>query len=158
MIIRPATLQDVEAVSDLWLKLIKYHQDLSDLMPQMAADGKERYAARIRWSVEDDYIQTYVAQEDDVLIGYVYGTIIDLLPEMFISEKAGVIGDIYVDRAYRGKGVGKSLMGAMKDWFRSRDVQYYEWYVAAMNEQGLHFWRDTMGGKTMMVRMRALVD
>jgi GNAT superfamily N-acetyltransferase len=127
-------------------------------MPIPAPEGPQRYASRIRWSVDDNHVQTYVAEEDGHLIGYVYGTVVDLLPEMFIDERAGIVGDIYVSATHRGKGVGTALMEVMKDWFKLREVSHYEWYVAAMNETGMRFWEKTMGGEAVMVRMRASVE
>lgn len=158
MIIRDVKREDADRVGQLWLELVNYHRQLSDLMPIPATEGAQRYASRIRWSVDDSHVQTYVAEENGQVIGYVYGTVVDLLPEMFIDERAGIVGDIYVSAAHRGKGVGTALMQAMKDWFKLREVSHYEWYVAAMNETGIRFWEKTMGGTAVMVRMRASVE
>ncbi|GAB5490263.1 MAG: hypothetical protein Phog2KO_04780 [Phototrophicaceae bacterium] len=158
MIIRPVKTEDVDAVGKLWFELVTYHQDLSDMMPIPAEDGAERYSARIRWSVDDNHVQTFVAEDEGEIVGYVYGTVVDLLPEMFKDERAGIVGDIYVTGKKRGTGVGTALMETMKNWFKLRGVTHYEWYVAAMNEQGIRFWEKTMGGKPVMVRMRADID
>ena len=158
MIIRAVKREDTEKVGQLWLELVNYHRELSELMPIPAAEGAQRYASRIRWSIDDNHVQTFVAEEDGQLLGYVYGTVVDLLPEMFVDERAGIVGDIYVSAAHRGKGVGTALMQAMKDWFKLRDVSHYEWYVAAMNESGIRFWEKTMGGQAVMVRMRGSVE
>ncbi|MEL6404014.1 MAG: GNAT family N-acetyltransferase [Chloroflexota bacterium] len=158
MIVRPAKREDADAISELWFALVSYHRNLSNLMPIPADDGKARYASRIRWSVDDDHVQTFVAEKDGELIGYVYGTVVDLLPEMFKDEKSGIVGDIFVADAHRSNGVGTALMEVMKDWFRLRGVSHYEWYVAARNEAGIRFWEKTMGGQKVMIRMRADVD
>jgi GNAT superfamily N-acetyltransferase len=158
MIIRAVKREDADRVGQLWLELVTYHRQLSELMPIPAPEGSQRYASRIRWSVDDSHVQTFVAEDGGQVIGYVYGTVVDLLPEMFIDERAGIVGDIYVSGAYRGKGIGTALMQAMKDWFKLREVSHYEWYVAAMNETGLRFWEKTMGGQAVMVRMRASVE
>jgi GNAT superfamily N-acetyltransferase len=158
MIIRAVKREDADIVGQLWLELVTYHRQLSELMPIPAPEGSQRYASRIRWSVDDSHVQTFVADDNGQVIGYVYGTVVDLLPEMFIDERAGIVGDIYVSSAYRGKGIGTALMQAMKDWFKLREVSHYEWYVAAMNETGLRFWEKTMGGQAVMVRMRASVE
>lgn len=158
MIIRPVKREEVDEIGKLWFELVTYHRDLSDTMPIPAEDGAERYAARIRWSVDDNHVQTFVAEDEGKLIAYVYGTVVDLLPEMFKDERAGIIGDIYVSAEKRGTGVGTALVQAMKDWFKLRGVSHYEWHVAAMNEQGIRFWEKTMGGKQVMIRMRADVD
>ena len=158
MIIRAVKREDADRIGQLWLELMDYHRQLSELMPIPAPEGSQRYASRIRWSVDDNHVQTYVAEDAGQLIGYVYGTVVELLPEMFIDERAGIVGDIYVSSSYRSQGVGTALMQAMKDWFQLREVSHYELYVAAMNESGLRFWEKTMGGKAVMVRMRASVE
>jgi len=158
MIVRPVKREEVDEVGKLWFELVTYHRDLSDMMPIPAEDGAERYAARIRWSVDDNHVQTFVAEDEGKMVGYVYGTVVDLLPEMFKDERAGIVGDIYVTAEKRGTGVGTALMEAMKDWFKLRGVTHYEWYVAAMNEQGIRFWEKTMHGTQVMIRMRANVD
>ena len=61
-------------------------------MPIPAEDGAERYAARIRWSVDDNHVQTFVAEDEGKLVGYVFGTVVDLLPETFKDERAGIVG------------------------------------------------------------------
>jgi GNAT superfamily N-acetyltransferase len=158
MIIRAVRREDADKVGELWLELVNYHRQLSDLMPIPAVEGAQRYASRIRWSIDDNHVQAFVAEDDGQLIGYVYGTVVDLLPEMFIDERAGIVGDIYVKADYRGRGVGSALMQAMKDWFKLREVNHYEWYVAAMNEAGIRFWEKTMGGRAVMVRMRGMIS
>ena len=158
MIIRPVKREEVDEVGKLWFELVTFHRDLSDMMPIPAGDGAERYAARIRWSVDDNHVQTFVAEDEGRLVGYVFGTVVDLLPETFKDERAGILGDIYVTADKRGTGVGTALVQAMKDWFKLRGVSHYELHVAAMNEQGIRFWEKTIGSKQVMIRMRADVD
>ena len=158
MIIRPVKREEVDEVGKLWYELVTFHREISDMMPVPAEDGAERYAARIRWSVDDNHVQTFVAEDEGRLVGYVFGTVVDLLPETFKDERAGILGDIYVTADKRGTGVRTALVQAMKDWFKLRGVSHYELHVAAMNEHGIRFWEKTMGAKHVMIRMRADVD
>jgi GNAT superfamily N-acetyltransferase len=158
MIIRPAKKADTHKIAQLWLDFVEYHRQLDAATPHVTKGGDERYAMQIGWSVEDDYAQTFVAENNGEVIGYVYGMVMNLTAEMFIEERAGMVGDIYVIPEYQGQGVGKAMMQAMKDWFKLRGVSYYEWYVSAFNVQGIRFWRDSMGGRPFMTRMRASLD
>lgn len=155
MNIRPAKASDVDAIGELWLQLVNFHRALDEDMPQAAEDGIHRYASRIRYSLNDTLVKTLVAEADGLIVGYVMGMVIDLMPETFVEERAGMVADIYVLEAYRGQGVGLALMQSMKEWFVLRGVSHYEWYVASMNQQGRQFWEKTMGGKPIMIRMRA---
>jgi GNAT superfamily N-acetyltransferase len=158
MIIRPASVSDSDRIGELWLDLVAYHQQLDADMPTATSDGHLRYAQRIRYSLNDSYQRVLIAEENEQIIGYVTGMIIDIVPEMFIAEKAGMIGDIYVQPSERGKGVGKALMDVMIDWFKLRGVTYYELSVATSNHDGMRFWQDTMKSKPIMMRMRARLD
>jgi GNAT superfamily N-acetyltransferase len=158
MMIRPAKAADSERIGELWLELIEFHRQLDPYMPLAAKDGNQRYAQRIRHSLNDTYQRVLVAEEHGELLGYVTGMIMDIVPEMFVAERAGVIGDIYVMAEARGQGIGTALMQVMKDWFKLRGVTYYEWSVATANKSGVRFWETTMQGTPIMVRMRASLD
>jgi GNAT superfamily N-acetyltransferase len=158
MIIRPAKVEDAERIGQLWLELVAYHRQLDDNMPLPARDGHLRYASRIRHALNDSYQRILVAEDDGEVIGYVYGMVIDLVPEMFLTERAGMVGDIYVEQEHRGTGIGKALMHTMQDWFRLRGVRYYELSVASANQPGIRFWQHTMHGQSIMIRMRVSVQ
>lgn len=157
MLIRPAQKHDAPAIGELWLKLATYHRKLDAAMPHPAADGAKQYARRILQQLDDPYMKVFVAVDDtaeDVLVGYVMGLVVDLLPEMFEQERAGFLADIYVEPHVRGQGVGKALVSALRQWFKGRGLGYFEWYVAAANLQAIGFWQ-AMGGREVMLRMRA---
>ncbi|NJL56279.1 GNAT family N-acetyltransferase [bacterium] len=81
------------------------------------------------------------------------GLIVDLVPEMFEQEAAGFLADIYVAEAYRTQGVGRNLVAALADWFRSRGVRHLELYVASHNLAGRSFW-EAVGGQEIMRQVR----
>lgn len=158
MIIRLAKPADCDRIGELWRDLVQYHRDLDDNMPTAANDGHIRYAQRLRYGLNDTYQRILVAEENGEIIGYVTGMIVDIVPEMFLEEKAGMIGDIYVQPSRRNQGTGKALMQTMKDWFKLRGITYYELSVASSNPAGIRFWQETMQGKPIMLRMRAALD
>lgn len=151
--IRVAQSDDADTIGRLWKQLADYHRDLNPMMPIPAADGAERYAARVQSRLDDSYTKTLVAEVSGEVIGYIMGVVVDLLPEMFEQERAGFLADIYVLPEYRGKGIGRGLVRTLADWFRSRGIEHMEWYVASANQSGIAFWQ-TMGGQNVMTRMR----
>jgi ribosomal protein S18 acetylase RimI-like enzyme len=157
MIIRAATLYDAAAIGQLWTQLVEYHRQLDDRMPIAAPDGADRYANRVRDSVDDSHTRVFVAEDEGQVVGYVMGVIVDLLPEMFAEERGGFLADIFVLPHYRDKGIGKALVNALKAWFRAREVEHFEWYVASKNTAGIAFWRSVQG-QDVMLRMRATTD
>lgn len=153
MLIRLAQAADVDHIGQLWLQLVAYHRALDAAMPEAAVDGAQRYAARLRSLLDDPHSRTFVAVEDERIIGYVTGMIVDMRPEMFAEEVIGFIGDIYVVEDRRGCGTGRALVRAMEQFFASRGVLQYEWFVATANVAGQAFWR-RLGARDVVLRMR----
>jgi GNAT superfamily N-acetyltransferase len=155
--IRPAKPGDIEAIAKLWEELVAYHRELDAALPVAADDGSEHYSRRIQDSLYNNHTRVLVAEEDGEVVGYILGVLVDLLPEMFIQERGGFVADVYVKPAYRGRGIGRRLVQAIKKWFRSLNVRHFEWYVAAHNPDGIAFWR-SVGGRDVMIRMRARLE
>ncbi len=152
--IRPARSNDAPAIARLWDELVRYHHNLDDALPKAASDGQNRYASYIQRRLRDPDAQIYVAEgEDEQLIGYVLGMILDLVPETFEPERGGFLADIYVMESYRHQGVGRALVQRLMNWFKRNGIQHVEWYVAAENQSGRRFW-EAVGGREVMIRMR----
>lgn len=156
--IRPATADDAAIIGQLWRELVNYHRQLDEAMPRPTADGHERYAARIEQQLDDPYAAVFVAETDHILVGYVLGRIVDLLPETFEADYGGFLVDIVVLDPYREHGIGRALVNALEDWFQARGISHYEWYVAAENHRARRFWAEIVGGREVMIRMRLDFD
>jgi ribosomal protein S18 acetylase RimI-like enzyme len=151
--IRLAKQEDADAIARMWEDLVRYHHIMDSDLPDSAPNGGKVYAHRITDRLNDTHTRVLVAEEDGKVVGYVLGVIVDLVPEMFVQEDGGFLADIYVDEAYRGKGIGRALVEALRVWFGECGVRYFEWYVASHNENARAFWR-AVGGRDMMIRMR----
>ena len=155
--IRPAFASDAVAIGKLWEKLVDYHQALDEAMPRATLDGAAIYARNLGSRLEDSHTQVFVAEEDGRIVGYVLGVIVDLVPEMFEQEAGGFLADIFVEEAYRGRGIGRALVEAMRNWFRDNGLNHYEWHVSAMNADALAFW-EALGGRNWQIRMRSEIE
>jgi GNAT superfamily N-acetyltransferase len=156
--IRPMTEDDADAIADMWLALVAYHQALDPELPGAAPGGQHRYARRIIDRLNDPYTRTLVAENSDGrVIGFVLGMVVDLMQDIFAQQLGGFLADIYVEPDYRRQGVGKALVNGLKDWFREMRITTFEWHVAARNPDGLAFWR-AVGGREIMLRMRADIE
>jgi GNAT superfamily N-acetyltransferase len=156
-VIRLLKSEDVDAVAQLWEALVAYHRELDASLPPAAPQGARRYSRRLIDRMDDPMSRVLVAEVGGKVVGYVLGVVVDLAPEMFSQEPGGCLADIYVDGEYRRAGVGKALVEALTAWFHEKGLRYYEWHVAARNEDSLAFWR-SLGGREVMLRMRAEVD
>jgi len=156
MLIRAAQQGDLDAVGALWLELVLYHAALDSAMPQATEDGALRYANQVALRLGDWDYAVFVAEADGQVVGFLTAMIVEMLPSTFEGERGGMVGDIYVLPAYRG-GTGRALLAVALDWFRLRQVRYYELYVASANDLGLAFWH-AAGGRAIMYRMRAVIE
>jgi len=154
IVIRTATPADAPHIARLWEKLVEYHWQLDDRMPHTSASGGDIYVQRLTNRSDDPNTHVLVAEENERIIGYVLGAVVDLMPDMFLPETCGFLADIYVEADYRGRGIGRALVTGLADWFRAKGLRYYEWYVASRNDTGRLFWAE-MGGQQVMTRMRA---
>lgn len=153
IIIRRAAQADASSIGDLWTKLVKYHTELDPRLPSATRHGAQLYARGIEGRLEDHYSRVLVAEHNGTVVGYVLGIISDMVPDMFQETTIGFLADIYVEEAYRQHGVGRKLVTALMDWFKSRGVAHMEWHVSAHNESGRLFWQ-SLGGTDIMYRMR----
>jgi GNAT superfamily N-acetyltransferase len=157
MIIRYAQWEDCERIGELWLALVEFHVQLDPNMPKPSLDGMHRYAQRIASHLNDPYAQTLVAEVDGQIVGYATAMVLDLIPDMFVGDASGMIGDIFVLEAHQRHGIGRALVQTLEDWFRLRGVTHYEWYVAHKNHSGKAFWQ-AQGGQDITTQMRRYLN
>jgi ribosomal protein S18 acetylase RimI-like enzyme len=155
--IRPARSNDVDAIAQLWEALVEYHRELDGDLPSVTHQGSIRYARRLIDQLDNPTMRVLVAVHDSQIVGYVLGVVVDLAPEIFTQEPSGFLADIYVAASQRRKGVGRALVEALVEWFRSNGLRYFEWHAAVQNPEGIAFWR-ALGGREVMLRMRADFD
>lgn len=156
ILVRMATRDDGDAIAEMWLALVAYHQRLDSALPGAARGGEHRYVRNLLSRLDDPQTRVLIAEDQGRPVGYLLGLIVDLMPDMFAQQPSGFLADIFVEESYRRRGVGRALVDALRQWFVGRGVTVFDWHVAARNPEGQAFWR-AMGGQPMMVRMRASV-
>ena len=154
VITRAVNKDDTDALGEMWLDLVAYHQSLSADLPGAARGSEHRYVRRIMERLDDPYMCALVAEMDGQVVGFVLGMVIDLMPDIFEQRPSGFLADIYVEPHARRHGVGRSLVTALVDWFRQCNIYTFDWHVSANNPEGIAFWQ-SMGGRDVMIRMRA---
>lgn len=155
--IRPVELRDEPAIARMWQALTDYHVQLDPRLPRSAPGAAERYAERLLNRRDDRQTRALVAEVNGAAVGYVLGAVIDLHPDLFQHVDVGFVADIFVDSAFRRRGIARELFTAITVWFAEQGVTHVEWQVAAANTAGLLFW-EAVGGLAITVRMRVGVD
>ncbi len=154
IIIRPVNKEDSDALGEMWLDLVAFHQKLSIDLPSAARGSEHRYVRRIMERLDDPYMCALVAEVEGQVVGFVLGMVINLMPDIFDQRPSGFLADIYVEPHIRRHGVGHSLVNALVDWFRQCGIRTFDWHVSSNNPEGIAFWQ-SIGGRDVMIRMRA---
>ena len=96
-------------------------------------------------SKSPDYVK--VAEDNGNVMGYVWFKVIDSTVGMF-----GRFEHLFVDESCRGKGVGKMLMEAAENYFRSKGIKTVKLTVTTTNENAMKLY-EKLGYETKRYKM-----
>lgn len=91
-----------------------------------------------------------MAELDGEIVGYALGWINQ--PWAYKSKR-GYFCDCFVERTYRGRGIGKKLAEALIKWFKENGVECVETDVYANNQVSLRMFT-SLGFKEIAKRLR----
>lgn len=143
MTIGPAKLEDMEGISRLYKAL---NTDMSRLQPEMFRPAGED-GGFIRSVLESERDDLLLAREDGRVLGLALVQDKDTPPySAFIQRRYTYLMDLVVAPEHRGRGIGRALLGAVKDWAESRDAEFIELGVLAQNEDAIRLY-ESLGFK-----------
>ncbi len=151
--IRDVCDDDAPEIARMWQELALMHFEIDEGFPPPVPGAAIRYAERVVASAQHRGSRAYVAEWGGKVVGFILAGYTDLYSDLFEEVDAGFIADLYVDRDYRRRGIGRRLVDAVLEWFRSQEVYHVEWNAAAANPESRGFWR-SVGGRDLLVRMR----
>ena len=156
-IVRRATPADLALIGRLGALLVEEHHGFDPQRFLAARPGTpEGYASFISTQLEDTDKAVLVADNDGDVIGYAYAAV-EGYNYMALRGPAGVLHDIIVDPEHRGRGVGRLLLGAMLEFFRSREVPRVVLSTAERNEAAQRLFART-GFRRTMIEMTLELD
>ena len=80
-------------------------------------------------------MRLFVAEDDDKIIGFLWGILRDAPDTAFHTPRRFLIVDmIGVSEVYRGKGVGRALMDEAEKWAKAQGITQSELSVWDFNE------------------------
>ena len=110
--IRPAAPADLPAIGRLGALLVRTHHDFDPERFIAATPQTERaYASFLGTQREEPNVVVFVAERDGAVLGYTYAGV-EGHDYMSLRGPAGVLYDIVVDPAHRGRGIGRMLLDA----------------------------------------------
>lgn len=154
VIIRRATRADLPAVGRLGALLVSSHHDFDPKRFIAATRQTEGgYASFLGTQLEEPSAVVLVAEEDGQVIGYTYGGV-EGHDWMALRGRAGVLHDIVVDPARRGRGVGRMLLDATMTRLTSLGAPQVVLWTAARNESAQRLFASAGFRQTMLEMTR----
>jgi len=136
--IRAATENDIPQI----LQLIRELAEFEQLSHEVTADEQALHAHLFG---PHPYAQVLMADVDGQAVGFAlffhnYST--------FLGKPGIYLEDLYVRTAWRGHGVGKALLEAVRQLAVARGCGRYEWSVLNWNRRAIDFY-EKMGAQPM---------
>jgi ribosomal protein S18 acetylase RimI-like enzyme len=154
--VRPATRADLAAAGRLGALLVKTHHDFDPERFLAATRGTAQgYASYLGTQLDDPEVVILVAVQRDDLLGYTYAGV-EGVDYMALRGPAGVLHDIVVDPAHRGRGVGEQLLRATIAALESLGAPRIVLSTAARNEAAQRFFERAGFRRTMIEMTREL--
>jgi ribosomal protein S18 acetylase RimI-like enzyme len=154
--IRRATRQDLKRIGKLGALLVEAHYAFDSRRFLAATSGtKDAYASFLGTQLGAPDAAIFVAEERSELIGYAYAAV-ESFDYMVLRGPAGVLHDIIVDPAYRGRGIGGLLLEAVLAYLQSRGLSQIVLSAAERNEAAQRLFARVGFRRTMVEMTREL--
>jgi ribosomal protein S18 acetylase RimI-like enzyme len=156
--VRHATSADLPRVGRLGSLLVEVHHDF-DSRRFLAARNRTPadYASFLSSQLNDPDVAVLVADDNGDVIGYTYAGV-EGYDYMSLRGPAGVLYDIIVDPEFRGRGIGRLLLGATLAFLKSRGTPRVVLSTAAQNEPAQRLFASVGFRRTMIEMTRELDD
>jgi ribosomal protein S18 acetylase RimI-like enzyme len=155
--IRGATPADTAAIGRLGALLVRTHHDFDPKRFIPATSQTEQgYGSFLGSQIDEPNVVILVAEKDGEVIGYTYAGV-EGNDYMALRGPAGVLYDIVVDPAHRGRGVGRMLLDATLEALKARGSPRVVLSTAEKNESAQRLFARA-GFRPTMIEMTRELD
>lgn len=147
--IRTAELSDIEALTELLAELFQIEADF-----QFDA---QKQRAGLKLLLHSDQACVFVAQTIDnkkVIAMCSMQTLISTAE----GGKVGLVEDVIVNTAYRGRGIGKKLLQHLTEWAVQHDFKRLQLLADKTNASALTFYTQQRWQSTQLVALRKILS
>jgi ribosomal protein S18 acetylase RimI-like enzyme len=154
--IRPATTADVRTMGRLGAVLVRTHHDFDAARFIAATPQTEHgYGSYLGSQLGNPDIVVLVAEDGGEVLGYTFAGV-EGYDYMSLRGPAGVLHDIVVDPAHRGRGVGRALLDATLAELKTRGAPRVVLSTAERNEPAQRLFARAGFRRTMIEMTREL--
>lgn len=154
VIVRPAVHADLPALGGLGVLLMSAHHtfDAARFIAPTERSGSA-YASWLKARLQDPDSAVLVAERDGEVVGYAYVQV-EGPDYMSLRGPAGVVHDLVVAAAERGRGVGRMLLDAAVGTLEARGVPRVVLSTAERNEAAQRLFASAGFRRTMVEMTR----
>ena len=150
--VRRARAKDLPRIGALGALLVETHHAFDPRLFLGATRGTLRgYAAFIGSQLDEPNAAIFVAEQGNEVLGYAY-VALESYDYMSLRGPAGILHDIIVDPAARGRGVGRLLLDAALVYLKSRGAPQVVLSTAVKNEAAQRLFA-SVGFRSTMIEM-----
>ncbi|MDM1397303.1 GNAT family N-acetyltransferase [Myroides odoratimimus] len=151
--IRKAHLEDIPTIQQLYFNLFEVMADLESHYMKAAQQDTAFIESVIKG--ENDFI-IFAAEDDKEVQGFAIAQLQSAPPyNCFVQQRCVYLMDLVVDPDSRGKGYGKKLIHAVKEWGVQNKVDYFELNVLSQNKKAIDLYlREGFEPFNISMRMR----
>jgi GNAT superfamily N-acetyltransferase len=129
--IRPGRREDAAEAARLWVQSAEEHTSHDRVYE--TAPGAEKTMRRFLADVANSgYSFLFVAAAGELRQG----------SPTFLPKTWASVDDVFVEPAYRNRGIGRALLKSVQAWAQERDADGISLQVAAANSRGRKFYED----------------
>lgn len=152
VVIRAASEADVPDLGRLGALLVDTHHAFDPKRFFPATDGTPAgYGRFLRSQLDEPDAFVLVAEDRGTVVGYAYATV-EGYDFLALRGPAGVLHDILVDPAHRGRGIGRMLLDAVLFRLKDKGAPRVVLFTAERNEAAQRLFA-TIGFRRTMVEM-----
>lgn len=131
--IRDGTEEDVGAVLPMVAAICRYHQELDPERYGFVVQVAEMYRSWLPQRVVDPKSVLLVAEAEGALVGFLVGAC-ETSIRIYTLREFGFIHDVWVEPAWRGRGIAGALVDGAMERFAAMGVKQVRLETAAENE------------------------
>ena len=150
MLIRPAEKRDIPRINELLGQILRLH---AALRPDIFRADREKFTpAELEALLARPERVSFVAEEDGVCVGYALCEIRRPAAPQMLPRKVLYLDDLCVDSVCRGRGIGRALVGFVREYAVETGADALELNLWECNADAKAFY-EKLGFKTQSRHM-----
>lgn len=137
--VRPAQSSDIPEMARLWYDKTVLQQQF-DRRFTLPPDGQARWMAGAAYWLRDADCSIFVADHEEVLIGYIVAWI-QVGPPGMSPERIGVVTDLAIHAHGQHGGAGRLLLQPVREWLMAQGISHIIAHVPSRQAVEQAFWR-----------------